>query len=366
MDDVRRAEPRSPSTCRRSRRGSRPQGRRLHRVREPRRRGPRARSACSRTLGFDRAGHHRNKARHPVPAGRRSASSSTRRPPATPPPPSERRGTTVCDIGFAVADARRRDGARHGARRRALQPADSVPARLDIPAIRGPSGSVLHFIDDSVGPRPGLGSRSSAPRRRPTGAGLTPVDHLAQTMSLRRHAVLDAVLHLALRHREVADGRRLRPRRAGAQPGDRQRPTGGLRITLNGADNHRTLAGGFLAETFGASVQHLALATDDIFATARSAGRARVRAAADAAELLRRPRRPVRPARPVWSRRMQARWRALRPRRAAASSSSATAGPSPAGCSSRSSSASGGYAGFGAPNAPFRIAAQKRAQLAGR
>jgi 4-hydroxyphenylpyruvate dioxygenase len=45
-------------------------------------------------------------------------------------------------------------------------------------------------------------------------------------------------------------------------------PGGAFRITLNGAETHRTMAGGFLAESFGASVQHIAFATRDIFATA--------------------------------------------------------------------------------------------------
>jgi 4-hydroxyphenylpyruvate dioxygenase len=44
-------------------------------------------------------------------------------------------------------------------------------------------------------------------------------------------------------------------------------PDGGMRLTLNGAENHRTLAGHFIAESFGASVQHLAFATNDVFAT---------------------------------------------------------------------------------------------------
>jgi len=44
--------------------------------------------------------------------------------------------------------------------------------------------------------------------------------------------------------------------------------TGTLRITLNGAENRRTLAGHFIAEKFGSGVQHLAFHTDDIFATA--------------------------------------------------------------------------------------------------
>jgi 4-hydroxyphenylpyruvate dioxygenase len=44
--------------------------------------------------------------------------------------------------------------------------------------------------------------------------------------------------------------------------------TGQLRITMNGAENRRTLAGHFIAEKFGSGIQHLAIATDDIFATA--------------------------------------------------------------------------------------------------
>jgi 4-hydroxyphenylpyruvate dioxygenase len=47
-----------------------------------------------------------------------------------------------------------------------------------------------------------------------------------------------------------------------------QNASGSLRITLNGAENRRTLAGHFIAETFGSGVQHLAFHTDDIFATA--------------------------------------------------------------------------------------------------
>jgi 4-hydroxyphenylpyruvate dioxygenase len=38
---------------------------------------------------------------------------------------------------------------------------------------------------------------------------------------------------------------------------------GALRITLNGAENRRTLAGHFIAEKFGSSFQHLAFDTDD-------------------------------------------------------------------------------------------------------
>src|SRR3546814_10258445 len=43
---------------------------------------------------------------------------------------------------------------------------------------------------------------------------------------------------------------------------------GNLRLTLNGAENRKTLAGHFITESFGSSVQHLAFASGDIFGTA--------------------------------------------------------------------------------------------------
>jgi len=43
---------------------------------------------------------------------------------------------------------------------------------------------------------------------------------------------------------------------------------GSLRLTLNGAETRKTLAGHFVAESFGSSIQHVAFASDDIFATA--------------------------------------------------------------------------------------------------
>src|SRR3546814_13076524 len=43
---------------------------------------------------------------------------------------------------------------------------------------------------------------------------------------------------------------------------------GSLRLTLNGAENRKTLAGHFITDSFGSSVQHIAFASGDIFATA--------------------------------------------------------------------------------------------------
>jgi 4-hydroxyphenylpyruvate dioxygenase len=43
--------------------------------------------------------------------------------------------------------------------------------------------------------------------------------------------------------------------------------SGSLRLVLNASQSHQTLSSRFLSESFGGGVQHVALATDDIFAT---------------------------------------------------------------------------------------------------
>lgn len=98
--------------------------------------------------------------------------------------------------------------------------------------------------------------------------GLTRIDHVGQTVNYedmptwllfytsifrtRKTPMVDVVDPGGLVRSQVIEGE-----------------DGRLRITLNGAENRRTLAGHFIAENFGSSVQHLAFATDDIFATAQ-------------------------------------------------------------------------------------------------
>ena len=133
---------------------------------------------------------------------------------------------------------------------------------------------------------------------------------------------------------------------------------GGLRLTLNGAENRRTLAGHFIAESFGSGVQHLAFASRDIFQTADRLTElgfnaleispnyyddleARLGLEPEFTDRLRSRKHPLR------SRRGRRLFPALQPdlrRRLLL----------------RDRRAARGYKGYGAPNAPFRIAAQKR------
>ena len=90
--------------------------------------------------------------------------------------------------------------------------------------------------------------------------------------------------------------------------------SGSLRITLNGAENQRTIAGHFIAESFGSAVQHIALRTSDMFATAAALKANGFKPLAITAELLRRPRGALRP-RSVLPQDAACRKHPLRPRR---------------------------------------------------
>jgi 4-hydroxyphenylpyruvate dioxygenase len=176
-------------------------------------------------------------------------------------------GTSAYAIGLRVEDA-----TATVARARALgaDPFEQArgPGELAIPAIRGIGGGVIYFIDgkselakvweiefDPVG---GKTARD---------AGLASVDHIAQTMNYEEMLTWLLFYSSIFRTRkspmvDVVDPGGL-VRSQVIESEDRS-----LRLTLNGAQNRKTLAGRFFADSFGSSVQHLAFATGDIFSTA--------------------------------------------------------------------------------------------------
>ncbi|MBT9385670.1 sugar phosphate isomerase/epimerase and 4-hydroxyphenylpyruvate domain-containing protein [Pseudooceanicola sp. CBS1P-1] len=179
------------------------------------------------------------------------------------------RGTTVCDLGIEVASAKDVMTRAIATGAKAFtQPLDM--GELEIPAIRGLSGSVMHFLDGESG----LDQVWDVEFVKEAGAdlvgaGLKCIDHIAQTMSyedmlswtlfytsifdVQKSPMVDVIDPDGLVRSQVIESR-----------------DGALKFTLNGADSYRTLAGRFLAETFGASVQHIAMSSDDIFATAET------------------------------------------------------------------------------------------------
>jgi 4-hydroxyphenylpyruvate dioxygenase len=178
-------------------------------------------------------------------------------------------GTSVCALAFKVPDARA-IVTRAAALLDVPHSGAVGPGELDIPAVRGLGGSLVYFVDD----KSGLGSWSELDFD-PTGetggdAGLTAVDHIAQTMQY------EEMLTWLLFYTSLLDARKT-PSQAVLDPGGVVQSQviesglsggeGGLRLVLNGSQSHRTLSARFVTDFFGSGVQHIALATGDIRAT---------------------------------------------------------------------------------------------------
>jgi 4-hydroxyphenylpyruvate dioxygenase len=131
-----------------------------------------------------------------------------------------------------------------------------------------------------------------------------------------------------------------------------------FRITLNGAETHRTMAGNFLADSFGASVQHIALGTDDIFATS-DALTARGFAPLPISDNYYADLAARFDLTPHMLNRLKA-GRILYDEDAHGAFFQLYSQPFAGGMFFEIVERRGGYRGYGAPNAPFRIAAQKR------
>lgn len=265
-------------------------------------------------------------------------------------------GTTVCDIGIAVdaaADTVER------AQRLGAAPFNQPvgPGELNIPAIRGLSGSVMHFIDKTSGLNDVWSVEFTQTAQDDSDAGLMRIDHLAQTMSY------DEMLSWSLFYTTLFQMNKS-PMVDVVDPDGLVRsqaletPNGTFRITLNGAETHRTMAGNFLADSFGASVQHIALASDDIFVTSDAMAKRGFKPLpmsdnyyADLAA-----RFDLDPA-------VLARLKAgniLYDEDANGAFFQFYSQPYAGGMFFEIVERRGGYKGYGAPNAPFRIAAQKR------
>lgn len=171
------------------------------------------------------------------------------------------------------------DDAEAAARRAAALGAEGFeqpvgPGEVVIPAIRGVGGGIVYFLDRK-GDRRRIWEIDFEPlpaNHADNGVGLTCIDHIAQTVKYdelltwllfytsqfraQKTPMVDIIDPAGLVRSQVVENE-----------------SGSLRITLNGAENRNTLAGHFIAETFGSGIQHLAFQTKDIFATAEALNR---------------------------------------------------------------------------------------------
>ncbi|KQV65212.1 sugar phosphate isomerase/epimerase and 4-hydroxyphenylpyruvate domain-containing protein [Rhizobium sp. Root1220] len=140
---------------------------------------------------------------------------------------------------------------------------------LELPAIRGVGGGVIYLIDEktTLGRFSEIDFRPVCDDSGVASAGLLRIDHVAQTVAY------DEMLTWLLFYTSIFETHKtpmvdiidpagvVRSQVIENEPGT-------IRITMNGAENRRTLAGHFIAEKFGSGIQHIAFETHDIFATA--------------------------------------------------------------------------------------------------
>jgi 4-hydroxyphenylpyruvate dioxygenase len=175
-------------------------------------------------------------------------------------------GPSVCAIALRVDDA---PATIDRAVRLLDQPFRQAvgPGELDIPAVRGLGGSLIYFVDQ----KSGLDRLWDTDFERVTdgdftGAGLTAFDHLSQSM------FYEEMLTWLLFYVSLLDVQKT-PVQNVIDPGGVvqsqvvETEDGALRLILNASQSRQTQSSRFLTDMFGSGVQHIALATSDIFAT---------------------------------------------------------------------------------------------------
>lgn len=179
-------------------------------------------------------------------------------------------GTNVCAFGLEVDDADKAVLRAEGLLAAPFHQAIGE-GELKLSAIRGVGGGLIFLVPEN----------HARARQWETdfdltdgwddqrGAGLVAVDHLAQTVRF------EEILSWTLFYRSIF-GLRPLPAVEVTDPGGLVRSQvlenedASVRIVLNGSQSARTLSGRFVSEFVGPGVQHVAMRTNDIFATAEA------------------------------------------------------------------------------------------------
>ncbi|MBM3532558.1 MAG: sugar phosphate isomerase/epimerase and 4-hydroxyphenylpyruvate domain-containing protein [Alphaproteobacteria bacterium] len=174
-------------------------------------------------------------------------------------------GSSVCALALRVDDA---EAAM--ARARALLDQSYRgrigPGELAIPALRGLGSSLLYLVDQKTASLWETDFRAVEDDGDTLPAGLTDIDHVQQSMPYEEMLTW-LLFYVALL--DVAKS----PVQEVVDPGGVvhsqvvQTADGALRLVLNASQSRRTLSARFLDGIVGSGVQHLAFATDDIVAT---------------------------------------------------------------------------------------------------
>jgi 4-hydroxyphenylpyruvate dioxygenase len=181
-------------------------------------------------------------------------------------------GSGVCAIGLAVNDVAammsRTDVLRAETFRQPVGPGE-----MTMPAIRAVGGSLLYFLEPSS-PNWDVDFVALEGEAKASSGRLTCIDHIAQSIRFGEMLAWEQfysgmfALQRAPQH-EIVDPLGLVTSQV------LQNSSGSFRLVLNASTATQTMSSRFVSEFFGAGVQHIAFACDDIFRTvsaARAAG----------------------------------------------------------------------------------------------
>jgi 4-hydroxyphenylpyruvate dioxygenase len=177
-------------------------------------------------------------------------------------------GPCVCAIAFRVRDAA-------AAYARALQlgawgvEGKVGPMELNIPAIKGIGDSLIYLVD-RYGDEGTIYDvdfrRQPGEERSPVGAGLTHVDHLTHNVHRGRMKEWAEFYERLFGFREVRYFD-IEGKLTGLKSRAMTSPCGKIRIPINESSDERSQIQEYLEAYHGEGIQHIALATGDIYAT---------------------------------------------------------------------------------------------------
>ncbi len=175
-------------------------------------------------------------------------------------------GPSACAMGFRVKDAA-------AAYARAIElgaepgPDTAGPMELNIPSIRGIGGSLIYLVDRYGGPTiydvDFVGVEPPADVRA---AGLTLIDHLTHNVQRGNMDKWAGFYERLFNFREIRYFD-IEGKKTGLLSRAMTSPCGKIRIPINESQDDKSQIEEYLREYRGEGIQHIALATDDIYAT---------------------------------------------------------------------------------------------------
>ena len=180
-------------------------------------------------------------------------------------------GPSVCAIAFRVRNAAK--AFTHATQQGAWPFQGKIgPMELNIPAIKGIGDSLIYLVD-RYGPKGSIYDVDFEPmpgaEPRPSGTGLTEIDHLTHNVHRGRMAEWSDFYARLFNFREIRYFD-IEGKLTGLKSKAMTSPCGKIRIPINESSDDRSQIAEYLAAYHGEGIQHIALGTDNIFRTVES------------------------------------------------------------------------------------------------